>query len=201
MTLDDVIRHLRTHHRCVVIASAQAWDLPFVLDPHSGDLVVACPQALGDAGEVGLGVPDDSPDSLQFHALAAAIDTPDAADRFRAYHGRAPDRRLSSHARLRVMAAKRGRDVLDLDRGALANPLAGDLAALCRLANDDTPSLAALIERAAHRAAAEPVAVGVDPMGIDVRTRTGLVRAWFAAPATTPGLARERLRKMLGAPR
>jgi hypothetical protein len=73
------------------------------------------------------------------------------------------------------------------------NTLHADETALCRELNADPARLAAMCLRETRTSVADPVAVGVDPFGIAVRARFGVVRVEFAAEAMDAAAARREI--------
>jgi hypothetical protein len=185
-----ILPRLRQHTAGVLAFGESIGDVTeackFILDPATGEpvLPVAAEALRGD--EVMLYLPDDgidNPECLQLHAAAHELnpDREPAADRWLAYHQRPTHARW---ARLHVQSIKRLDDVVDGDLVRLANPLARDEGKLCKAFNHDRAALA----NAAHRIAGihvdDPLLVGVDPWGCDVRHRFGVLRLEFAQPAS-----------------
>jgi hypothetical protein len=153
----------------------------------------------GSAGALSatLHVPDEAQASVQLHVEVAAISEEQAgadADRWQAYHGRpeGPQWLLAT-----VLAGKVRGAVVDGAALALENPLAGAQGPILKLLNADRERLAGAI-RAQVGQTFEPVAVGVDPLGIDVRTRAGVVRVTLRELALTPEHAMAQARRLLG---
>jgi hypothetical protein len=195
-----MLRRLRRHHQGVLAFDDLVEEVLFVLDPSSGEPVLPVSAPALSAQSVMLYAPDDAlanPDCLQVHASPEEIDPnrEDACDRHGAYFGRPAHARW---ARLRVESAKRLDVVLDGDLVRLANPLRRYEGALCKAVNANTRSLALACERNAGVLPEQPVLVGVDPWGVDVRARFGIVRLDFEQPASTPAEAAARLTLMLG---
>lgn len=81
------------------------------------------------------------------------------------------------------------------------NPLRKAEPRLVKLINSDLASLARICRARANLDIADPLCVGVDPFGIDVRARFGIVRVEFDLEAGSPeqaeaciGTMRERCR-------
>lgn len=125
-------------------------------------------------------IPDEHDSSLQLHAEAAVItDNPlhlALLDRWQAYHGRpsAPQIIIA-----RPLGAKLQGTVFNHDALECVNTIAPlEPRALKRL-NAERASLAELSTKIFGPAEHDPVAVGIDSRGIDLRTRTGLRRSSF----------------------
>src|SRR5688572_2319457 len=95
---------------------------------------------------------------------------PDAAvaDRWRIYHGEPDDVRW---AYLKIDAARFSGMVIDGDVLQRPNPLAADEARLCKELNRQPDVLRTLCERYGTMRVEQPVMVGIDPNGIDLRAR------------------------------
>ncbi|MFG0286144.1 MAG: hypothetical protein ACF8R7_17140, partial [Phycisphaerales bacterium JB039] len=125
---------------------------------------------------------------------------PDEAqrDRGRAYHG--PDRRgawaLGAVESLRLRISP-GPAVLDGPDVLRPNPLRDDVAQLVRYANRDRTRLADAVRARLGSASIEPVAVGVDPWGLDVRARFGPVRFEFDCEADHAAAVRSAIDRAL----
>lgn len=93
-------------------------------------------------------------------------------DRWDAYHGRRGTARFAVCA---VDGGRIGAAVVDGDEIELVNAL-GNESPLLRKLNADRSLLERAVRRRLGIALFEPLAVGVDHRGIDVRTRTGVLR-------------------------
>ncbi len=118
---------------------------------------------------------------VELEWLDAARD--EACDRLITYHGRAEEARFAA---LEVLDAKWERGEIDIESLITANPVRREEGKLCRGLNADRGRLGAMVRRRLGREVMEPTAVGVDAWGVDVRTRTGLVRLEFDS-AIEPG--------------
>lgn len=181
----DALHFLRRHVSGVIIADEAIYPRRFVLDPASGTPVAALPLGVEEAESIVLHVPDEGDPSLQLLVELRWLETGGtdgaAGDRFLIYHGKGEDSRLAS---LTVLDAKWTMGVALVEDLIVPNPVAGDEPRLCKRLNADRARLAAIVLEHAGRDVAEPLAVGVDPDGIDIRTRTGLVRVEFIERAT-----------------
>lgn len=130
-------------------------------------------------------VPDEHEASVHLHvALAPLTDQQAGADgdRWRGYHGAAHPSGAWLEAAVvaaRVPGPGPSTTVVAGEELDLSNPLGPVAGAMLRLANADRATLARATSRATGRAvelADEPVAVGVDPRGLHVRVRGGVLR-------------------------
>ncbi|MGH7243112.1 MAG: hypothetical protein ACREJD_06830 [Phycisphaerales bacterium] len=175
----DPIRFLHRHFAGVVTADDVILPRNFVIDPLSGEIVASLPPSVEEAESVVLHVPDESRTSLQLMVRCRSLDAArDAScDRLLIYHGRAEGAKFAS---MRPIDAKWEAREVKIENFLTANPLAAAEPRLCRLLNADAVLLATLVMKLTGRETIEPKAVGVDDVGMDVRTRTGVVRAEFA---------------------
>lgn len=177
----DAARVVRRHTRGVALADGVPFDCRFVVDGTSGELVLGAEQGVLDAGELVLCLPDESFDAdatLLVHHRPADEDR--WTDRHLAYH---PDARPPRWARAAVDSVKlRSGAVVAGDRLGLPNPLIGAEPSLCKRLNADRAALRTLCRLLAGVEPEDPVAVGVDRLGIDVRARFGVVRVELPAP-------------------
>lgn len=93
-------------------------------------------------------------------------------DRWEAYHGRRGAARFAIAA---AEGARLGGAVVDGEDLELVNTL-GNEGALLRKLNADRAALQRAVSRRLGVEIADPTAVGIDQRGVDVRTRTGVLR-------------------------
>ncbi|MBN8598505.1 MAG: hypothetical protein J0L78_12615 [Planctomycetes bacterium] len=172
---DDPVRFVRRYFG----ASFTVDDLPhvrnFVIDPSTGEIVASLPPSLNDAEPVVIHIPEESHSSLQIMAEMRALDpNRDAScDRLLIYHGRSEGAKIAA---LRPIDVKWPLGSVQIEDFFLTNPLAKDEPRICRMMNSDPGALGSLVLKLSGRSTIEPRVVGVDSMGLDVRTRTGVVR-------------------------
>lgn len=198
---DPALAFFRSHREGVLRADGTHHPVRFVADARTGAVVFPAPPGVLDAEELVLFIPEEAPadgDSLQI--LLAASETRDefACDRWRFYHGDPPWARWAA---CEIVGGRLGPDVFDPAVLNAPNPLAPEEAALCRQLNADRAKLAVVCRIVAGVTPEDPVAVGVDPGGIDVRARFGTIRLGFAQDAETPGEARRRIASFFGSAR
>ncbi len=180
----------------------------YVLDPSTGRPVMPVPaQVLGENrspsddpdSEVVLFVPDDTnaeaAGSLQLLATPEAIDprTHEAGDRYLVYHGTPPER---TWAVFNVVSARWSGVVVSGDELVAGNLLRDVEARVCKSLNADPAGVAHACERASGTYPLAPLVVGVDPYGIDVRARFGIIRIEFEASAESAGELVRRLAEL-----
>lgn len=182
-SITDPVRFARRHYGAIITVDEVFHRRNIVIDPISGEFVAALPPALEDAESVVLHVPDESRGSLQLMAECRLLDANrDAScDRLLIYHGRAEGAKFVA---MRPIDVKWALQSVQIEDFLLSNPLAKEEPRLCRLLNADARALGALVLKLSGRSTIEPKAVGVDDLGLDVRTRTGVARVEFASPLT-----------------
>jgi hypothetical protein len=96
-----------------------------------------------------------------------------AADRWRIYHREPQDVRW---AFMSIDSARFEGAIIDGEALQQPNPLARDESRLCKMMNSSPGDLRRLCLQHANIDIEQPVMVGIDPMGIDVRARFDIVR-------------------------
>lgn len=175
-TPDGPRRYLRSHYAGVVLVGETVFRRRFVVDPASGKVVLALSAAAGEAESVVFHVPDEHADGL--HILVEPRVLPEGAlsDRLLVYHGRAEG---TQFAMLEPLDAKWRGQGLELEQVLAPNPLVKDEPKLCRLINTTPDGPARLLRLLGARETHEPLVVGIDPWGLDVRSRVGMTRVEF----------------------
>ncbi|HRJ50551.1 MAG: hypothetical protein KF787_04550 [Phycisphaeraceae bacterium] len=196
-------RVLRGHHGGSLRIADRVTKVAYVIDPGTGCPVV--PLAADgaeaptdeEASSLVLMIPDEDEASLQLLCSAADLDarTHESPDRHMIYHGPSRERRW---ALLRVEAARMENKVFDPLLIVAPNPLRVAEARLCKRFNAMAESVKDLARRVIFKGTDVGVMVGVDPLGIDVRTRFGPGRAWFAHPAMDAAAAEAAIEFLLG---
>lgn len=188
----DALCFYRRHSHAVLRADELILPRPFVKAADCGSPVLALPPGIEDADSVVLFIPDESDRSLQLLVEVEWLDPrADArADRLLIYHARADNHSI---ALLRVLDAK-WPDAVDhapeVDPSAfiVPNPFARLEPSLCKRLNADRAALAHMVTSLASFTPFDPLVVGVDPDGLDLRTRTGILRLEFAERVDEPAL-------------
>ncbi len=158
----------------------------FVIDHGSGRVVFPSSELVFGAEERVLYVPEEASEALQLLLVDPTRpdpDTEESCDRWKAYHG------TPEHPRWASCAIESGRLEGAVVEGELLmtpNPLRSVEARVCKRLNADRPLLTRLCTRFAGVEVPEPLCVGVDPGGLDVRARFGIVRVPFKSEAETP---------------
>lgn len=177
-TLDDAMATLRAHRRGDLLFDDAVRSVRFVLDPQDGRLVMPAMVAMLSAAQPVLFLPEESEEALQLLVSMEEIDGEShaTADRWRIYHGEPEDVRWAA---CWIDSARLGPMVFDGDALMVPNALASDEPALCKELNADKDGLHRLCAQAAGVECENPVCVGVDPEGLDIRRRFDIVRIPF----------------------
>lgn len=196
----DAARIVRRHTRCVALADRTPFDCRFVVDGQAGELILGAEQAFLDAEELVLCLPDDSFEAdatILVHHRPAEEDR--WTDRHMAYH---PDTRPPRWARAAIDSVKlRSGAVVPGDQLRLPNPLLDAEPALCKRLNADRDALRELCRLLTGVEPEDPVAVGVDRLGIDVRARFGVIRVELPAPCEDSDEAGRVVEALIGGAR
>lgn len=194
---EHAARTVRRFTQCIARADGTPFDCRYIIDGDSGELVIGIERTALDADELTLCLPDDT-----FNAEATLlVHTRDAAedrwtDRHLAYH---PDARPPVLARASVDSAKlRDGDVVEGAHLALSNPLLPAEPGLCKSLNADRDALRRLCGLMTGTEPEQPVAVGVDRFGIDVRGRFGIIRLDLPARCEDPDEATRVVAALIG---
>jgi hypothetical protein len=205
----DGVRLLCRYHEATLQYHERRAEVRFVIDGACGDLIL--PADPGFAGEVGgrdvvLHLPDEIHRDLQLSAAAEPIARPEAeesVDRWQAYHaaaggGARPAARV--WLRCRIDGGKAPHTPGEVYSGeslTRPNPLRKGEARLIKQTNSDHAALARLCKSRAHVDVADPLCVGIDPYGLDIRARFGIVRIEFDLEAASIEQAEACVRSML----
>jgi len=169
----------------------------FVVDPADGRLCGPVMVAALLASQHVLHLPEETDDPAAMRLLLSPDELPDdppIADRWRIYHGEPEDVRWAAFW---IDFTKWNGVVVDGDALMAPCPFAADAPGILSELNADPDRLRALCDSVGHvRDVESPVAVGVDPFGVDVRARFEIVRLPFAAQARSAAEARAQLSEM-----
>lgn len=200
----DPLRLLRASHSALLLVEEVYVPRTYILCNATGRPVIPMPAAWEAACKSGriepddplaMFIPEDTDDCLQLLVIPEPMDvrTDPAADRYMAYHGK-PDQAVM--AKLTIDSAKWPGEVCEGDRLMVANALAANEPRLCKQLNADPARLALLCQRAVGTRPEAPVAVGIDPLGLDVRARFGIIRVEFPTPAPDGAGVLERIESL-----
>jgi len=198
------VRALRRHHEGTLQHHERVQQVRLVIEASSGRIVMPVEPALAAAGAEGaemlLWLPGESDWDAQASIVPRPIDRPEsveAVDRWAAYHGTTT---LTAWARCELDGLKTEVQVFGPEDVQIPNALGRDEYPLIRHANTERERLCAACKKHAAVPVADPLCVGVDPFGLDVRARFGIVRLEFppGIEASTADAARREIDRLLG---
>lgn len=196
--LDEARAFLRATHKGELQFDEHLRDLKIVIAP-DGRIIAPVMVAMLEAADTVLFLPHADEHSLQAQVTLEKFDERGGngglADRWRIYHGEPQD---LNWAVVHIDAAKFRNAVIDGEALKEPNPLASDEARLCRETNSmHRDALRDLIHRKTGLTIEEPVMVGIDPRGLDVRGPFDVIRVPFDRPIADPSQVDAFLHAML----
>jgi hypothetical protein len=155
-----------------------------VIDPATGFPALSVGRWAIEDPDLSLYLPEDHPDGVQLSGTMREVDLQNhaAADRWMAYYGK-PSRvgfgifEIESYKRLDV--------VVDGTHTAVEHSFRSSEGALLRALRSRTDDLIRACRRLSGLEPESALAVGVDPFGLDVRVRFGVMRLEFPGHART----------------
>lgn len=195
--IDQAYSFLRSHTRGDLRFDEHLRPIKYVILP-DGRLAAPVMVAMIEAVDSVLFVPEYSEGSLELQVTLAPFEERGSdgafADRWRIYHGEPQDVRW---AFLNIDAARHGEMVVDGDALMRPNPLAADESRFCRQMNQEhADDLRRLCDHFAGIQIENPVMVGIDPLGLDVRSRFDVIRVAAIQPMPTAHEAQQVLATM-----
>lgn len=199
----DGIRLIRRYHEATVQFHERRAEVGFVIDGATGELVfpaepgfAASLDRIGPDDSEGPGLllhlPDEAQRQLQLTVAVRIVERPEAeeaVDRWHAYHaassgagGTRPPARVWLRCAIEGGKAPHSPppgEVYSGESMTRPNPLRKAEPRLVKMINADRPALGRICRARAGMEIADPLCVGVDPFGIDVRARFGIVRIEF----------------------
>jgi hypothetical protein len=169
---------IRSERHAVLVGDGVPLEVKTVLDNSTGEFVFPVNAFSLDARESILWLPEERNNAMQILVELNEIDgsNSEPADRWRIYHGEPTDNNWVSAS---PQAVRFGSLVADGSDIELSNPLAATEPALCKEFNADRERLGRLATAFDARSQGDGLLVGVDPMGIDIRSRFDIVRLPF----------------------
>ncbi len=200
--MDDIVekahRHLRGHSCAEIRFEEHIRHLSYVFH-QDGYLVAPVMVAMLQALETMIFVPEATENALEALVTLDELDERGSegaiTDRWRIYHGDPQDVRW---ARMNIDAGKLEGSVIDGTVLMRANPFAVDESRICKHMNQDhSADLRILALHFAHIEIENPVMIGIDPLGIDIRGRFDVVRINAAEEMQDAEDARAVLKSMV----
>lgn len=192
---------MRRHHEGSLGFEERRAAIQFVIDRASGALILPVEPGFSRIAELLLLAPSEDAWAWQASLTPSIIARPESeecVDRWAAYHGKAPGAAVWIRATLTGL--KSASSVWDPSDVTAPNALHACEARLIRGINADRGALARACKVHALIDVADPLAVGIDPHGMDVRARFGIIRLEFPenTRATTEAAAKQAVDFLLG---
>jgi len=200
MTIEDpdpalVAARIRSHQHAVVVIDGDPMPSPMLIDPRTGAMILSIPPDQDDLAEsIVAMIPDESDGSVQVLLGSIRDALPGESDRFQGHFGTTFRGHLVAAD---PEAVRVDGGVIDGETLSLKNPWADREGNLLRSLNAAPGRLGEACRRHGLGVLPEPVAVGVDPDGVTVRARTGVVRLGFAVRAESGESAAQSIDAML----
>jgi hypothetical protein len=176
---------LRSAWSCTLLYDQTPFETRCMIDPRSGDFIVSIVKDALDATDITLACPRDSFDArIRVSIELDETTTEEQRDRFTAYHLPSTPPLLVA-GKFQYSKLDSG-EVVTPDQCSLVNPLVSGMGTLCRLLNADRDRLSRVCKSLSGVAHETPLAVGVDPTGIDIRANYGLVRLVLPSRISDP---------------
>ena len=173
---DEAYLWLRSHLEGHLCFDGERRPVKIVLAP-DGCIVAPVMVAVLASGDVVLELPDGEPDAMQLSVTPERFVErgEDAAlcDRWRIYHGDAPD---VNWAKLSIDACRHAGYYVDAEAVVVPNTLAAIEPAACKALNADPALLLRALPGSSRTTAKDVRVVGIDPDGMDVRRAFDVVR-------------------------
>lgn len=183
---DTPARIVRSHHEGDVLFGDRRGAARFIITEDGDRLVIGLEGAAARAGEATIVAPSETNTALELGLELRVIDDPEShweCDRWRAYHAQVQSPQ-TVFAYGKVFGVRASGVVYDAGEIDLTNTLGRDANAGVRTINQaqrDRGVLAALCEREGTPVQ-DPVCVGLDQWGIDIRARFGVLRVGCDRP-------------------
>ncbi|MBL4698729.1 MAG: hypothetical protein JKX70_07835 [Phycisphaerales bacterium] len=195
--IDRATRLIRGHTQGTLLVDARPYDVLYMVDPHTGSIVLTIEDTMLENEDVVLVIPEDRFDAPMRMSLDLTTTIEEeACDRFMAYHLCQPSP-IWVHGQINFAKLESG-DVVSQEEIQCPNALINELSGLCKKLNCDRKALAMVCKLLAKTDIVEPTAVGIDPIGFDVRGQFGVVRVEFPSPVENARQAEDVLAALFG---
>ncbi len=177
---------LRSNSTATVKWNEHMHDISYVIN-HEGVLVIPAMVAMLQPSDIVMFVPEYCEDCIEMHVSLQEFkeegEHASLADRWQVYHGVSPD---VQWATLEIDAARFHEAFVDGEQLQRENPLFEIEPALCKVLNENhVEHLVEICKKYTNVAVQDPVVVGVDPLGFDIRASFGIIRVPADSPFTT----------------
>lgn len=175
--MSDAAWHfLRSNTTASLTFGENTVDVSYVILP-DGRLVVPAMVAMLQPCDIVMYVPEYINDCMEMHVSLIQFEEVGEdggfADRWRVYHGEPPD---TQWAFVDIDAARFHELFIDGETLCRLNPLAEQEPSICQTLNAEQDVLRAVCKEKTNVEIQSPFAVGIDPLGVDVRAPFGIVR-------------------------
>jgi hypothetical protein len=179
--VDEAWKFLRGNTTGAIRFGDHVQKVAYVICPDS-TMVISAMVAMLQPQDMVMYIPDYAEDCMEMHVTLEQFveegEDGQYADRWQVYHGEPPD---VQWAKVSIDAVRFHEMFVEGESLMHENVLANHESSLCKQVNENTQSLIDACKRHAHVEVESPMMVGVDPLGIDVRARFGIVRVEPAA--------------------
>lgn len=166
---------LRSHTTGTLLCDGTPTPVSYIIDPASGELVLCVDHDMLGADDCVLAIPEDS-FSCPIRVNLAMEEMPESisSDRYMAYHMR-QDRPVWARGTIAFAKIDSG-GVADGEALMIPNPLHEAIPHLCKRLNTDRKALREVCKLLTKAEIDNPIAVGVDEEGSDLRAEFGVIR-------------------------
>lgn len=161
-------------------------DVAYVINRH-GVLVIPVMVAMLQPCDIVMFIPEYCDDCMEMHISVQEFkeegENASLADRWQVYHGLSPD---VQWATVEIDAARFHEAFIDGEQLQRENPMFAFEPELCKDLNENhVEHLIEICKKHTNVAVQDPVVVGVDPLGFDIRASFGIIRVPASTPFTT----------------
>lgn len=195
------LRTLRRYTEGTLAFDDRRLNVRFVLDRASARVIMPVEAAALKASQHVLFLPSEDKPILQLLILPEPLDRPEAhegPDRWLAYHPSFAVNRAGAWMAGSIEAGKTETTIFNAEELCIGNTLRDCEHRLVKSVNNDRAKLAAACTKLLSVDVADPLCVGVDPLGLDVRARFGVLRLEFAQHSPSAAEAEASIATLFG---
>ena len=178
--------YLRSNSTATIKFNEYTHDVSYVIN-HEGVLVIPAMVAMLQPCDIVMFIPEYCEDCIEMHVSLKEFkeegEYASHADRWQVYHGVSPDVQWGM---LEIDAARFHEAFIDGEQLQRENPLGELEPALCKELNENkVEQLMEICKKHTNVAVQDPIVVGVDPLGFDIRASFGIIRVPAGLPFIT----------------